>query len=224
MTLDGHLTGPVEIDVCSGCQAFWFDKYEDLKLSAASTLQLMKFIGQNTSSPRPVSDNSRCPRCSARLLFTHDMQRSTKFTYWQCPNNHGRFIGFFDFLREKNFVRPLSPHEINDLRQKVQTVNCSNCGGAIDLAKDSACPHCGSPISILDMNQPQQMLNELKKAAEPLPIDPALPFELLMETHRVQHLFGPTGSDPDWLTDASSSGLIQAGLTAFARWLTKSGL
>src|SRR2546425_12797832 len=200
MTLEAHLTAPVEIDVCKTCQAFWFDKYEDLKLSAGSTLKLMKLIGENSSSASaPVTDQLRCPRCASRLLLTHDLQRTTKFTYWRCGSEHGRFIGFLDFLREKNFIRTLSPTEINELRGKIQTVNCSNCGAAINLATDSTCAHCGSPISILDMKQPQLMLNELKRAAEPRPIDPILPLELERVKRETEHWFGPTEPTPDWL-------------------------
>jgi DNA-directed RNA polymerase subunit RPC12/RpoP len=224
MTLEAHLTAPVTIDLCAGCQAFWFDKYEDLQLSAGSVLKLMKLIGENSSPAKtPLAEMLRCHRCASRLLLTHDLQRNTKFSYWRCEE-HGRFIGFLDFLREKNFIRTLSPQEIKELREKVQTVNCSNCGAAISLATDSVCTHCGSPISILDMKQPQQMLNDLKKAAEPRPVDPALPLELARVKRETEHLFGPERSDPDWLSDASSSSLVHAGLNALARWLTKSGV
>ncbi len=221
MTVEAHLTAPVTIDLCPPCQSFWFDKYEDLKLSPTSTLNLVKLIGENSAQRPEMKATLKCPRCSAPLLMTHDMQRSTKFSYWRCANEHGRFIGFLDFLREKNFLRPLSQSEINDLRQKIQTVNCSHCGAAIDLTKDSVCSHCGSPLSILDMNQPQQMLNQLKQAAAPAPANPALPFDLEMEKRRVENLFGPS-PDPDWLTDVSTSGLIRAGLNAFTRWVNKS--
>jgi len=224
MTLEAHYTAPVEIDVCKTCQTFWFDKYEDLKISAASTLKLIKFIGENSSPARMrVAEALHCPRCTSRLVLTHDLQRTTKFTYWRCGNEHGRFIGFLDFLREKNFIRTLSPKEINELREKIQTVNCANCGAAISLATDSLCAHCGSPVSILDLNQPQQMLNQLKQAAEPRPIDPALPLKLERVKLQTEKLFAP-GSDSDWLSDVSSSSLVHAGLSALARWLTNSGI
>ena len=127
MRLEAHLTAPVTLDVCKACQAFWFDKYESLKLAASSTLKLLKFIGESSSTAKaPLSDVLKCPQCGARLRMTHDMQRTTKFSYWNCGNEHGRFIGYLDFLREKNFIRPLSPKEIADLRQKIQNVNCSN--------------------------------------------------------------------------------------------------
>ncbi len=107
MTLDAHLSTPIEIDLCSACQAFWFDKYESLKLSPASVLQLMKLIGDHAASgPLTVSNSLQCPRCSSHLLSTNDMQRTTHFSYWRCGNDHGKFIRFFDFLKEKNFIRP----------------------------------------------------------------------------------------------------------------------
>jgi len=81
MTLGAHLNAPIEIDLCAACQAFWFDKYESLKLAARSTLQLIKLIGENSAAGKPsVSRNLHCPRCDTRLLFTHDMQRSTTFS------------------------------------------------------------------------------------------------------------------------------------------------
>ena len=186
------------------------DKYESLKLAPASTLTLMKFIGEHTSRSKELNtDQLRCPRCTAHLKATTDMQRDTKFNYWRCPQEHGRFIRFFDFLREKNFIRTLSANEVNELRQSMQTLNCSNCGAPIDLAASSVCSHCGSPISMLDMKQGQQLLAQLKSAADGVrPVEPA-PLLEFAESH------------PDWQNDVHSSGLVQAGLNALARWLEK---
>ena len=70
MTLEAHLTAPVTLDVCKACQAFWFDKYESLKLAAASTLKLMKFSScADQLAPQPgfpvmigtVDDATTCP-------------------------------------------------------------------------------------------------------------------------------------------------------------------
>jgi len=224
MTLEAHLTAPVTIDECTLCQGFWFDKYEDLQLAAASTLKLIKLIGEHSSEGKAaISDALRCPRCTGRLMLTHDLQRNTRFSYWRCEQ-HGRFIGFFDFLREKNFIRTLSPQEVAQLRENVQTVNCSNCGAAIDLTTSSSCAHCGSPVSILDMKRPQEMLNELQRAAEPKPIDPALPVELEQAKRNIEHLFGPIPLGDDLVSGASSTGLVKAGLSAVAKWLSKSGI
>lgn len=225
LALDANSNTPVEIDLCSPCQSFWFDKYESLKLAPASTLKLIKLIGENSSAAKPsLSPRLRCPRCSARLLLTNDMQRNTRFRYYRCDAGHGRFIGFFDFLREKNFIRPLSPKEIAELKQNIQSVNCSNCGAPIDLTKASACDHCGSPLSMLDMKQPQELLDQLKAATEPRPIDPALPFELARAKRDVERMFGPQDIDQDWWSSASTSGVVEAGLSIVARWLGKSGI
>ncbi len=213
MTVEGHLTGSLAIDVCAACQAFWFDKYEDLKLAPASTLRLIKFIGEHTKGKPSVSPALHCPRCGSRLKSTHDMQRNTRFSYWRCDNEHGRFIGFLDFLREKDFIKPLSPQQLEELKKSVQFVNCSNCGAPIDLNAGSTCSHCGSPITMLDMKQPQELLAQLQAAAQPKPADPTLQLQLEQAKLEIENE----------LRSAPETGL-HASLGAFARWLTKSGI
>src|SRR5262249_22660914 len=51
------------------------------------------------------------------------------------------------------------------LKAKVRTVQCSNCGGPLDLARDTACKYCGSPISILDPDAVGKAVRELGDAA-----------------------------------------------------------
>src|SRR5258708_37959962 len=91
-----------------------------------------------------------CPRCQGRLTLTHDLQHSTHFTYFRCEFGHGRLSPFFQFLLEKNFVRPVTGAELADLKAKVRMIQCSNCGAPVDLQQDTACKYCGSPISLLD--------------------------------------------------------------------------
>jgi hypothetical protein len=204
------------------CQAFWFDKYESLKLSPASILQLMKLIGEHSGgSPAVISTTLPCPRCSANLQLTNDMQRNTRFSYWRCGKEHGKLIRFFDFLKEKNFIRPMPAVEIEELKKNVRTVNCSNCGAPIDLMASSACTHCGSAISVLDMNQAQQTLAQLQKAAEPRPIDPALPFELEMAKRDAERSFGPVKSAPDMQSLGGNSLLVREVLDAVSKWLNR---
>jgi len=222
MSLDAHLSAPIEVDLCTACQAFWFDKYESLKLSSASILRLMKLIGEHTASASAVSKTLTCPRCSARLVPTNDMQRSTRFSYWRCANDHGKFIRFFDFLKEKNFIRPMSAEQIEALRQSVRIMNCSNCGAPIDLTTSLACTHCGSAISMLDMNQAQQTLSQLRQAAEPRPVDPMLPLELQMAKRDVERTFGPADPRHGSWNIGSSSDLVQDVLNAVAKWMTRS--
>jgi transcription elongation factor Elf1 len=221
MTLGGRLRGSVTIDVCATCQAFWFDHFDSLQLSAGSTLKLMKFIGEHSSPAKPtLPDALQCPRCATALHLAHNLQRNMPFTYWQCGNGDGHFIAFFEFLKEKNFIHPLSAEQIKELRQNVQFVNCSNCGASINLESSSVCPYCHSPISMLDMKQPQQMLAQLKEAAEPKPLDPALPMKLASAKLQLETSLPDYDRTSEWWSDASSSGLVQAGLNAVARWLS----
>jgi len=209
-------------EVCAPCQAFWFDQSKDFQLSSRSTLILMKYIGEHTSSSKAVfQQNLMCPRCGTALKLTHDIARSVRFTYWDCVNQHGHFIGFLDFLKEKNFIHPLSPREVQQLRESVHTVNCSRCGASIDLQNNSACPFCKSPITMLDLNEQRQMLEQLKQAAEPKSVDPTLPLILALAKAHTEQLFRE--HDDDWWQDARSSGdLVQAGRNAVARWLANS--
>jgi DNA-directed RNA polymerase subunit RPC12/RpoP len=222
MTLGGRLGATVLIDACTACQAFWFDTHENLQLSPGATLQLFKLIGEHSSAGKSrLGDILRCPRCASRLALTHDMQRNTRFKYWRCDKGHGRFMTFFDFLREKDFIKPLSQEQLEELRQNVQTVNCSNCGAPVDLASGSVCTHCGSPLSMLDMKQARQLVSQLQHASEPRPIDPALPLELARVKREVEASFGSLESSTDWLREVPALGLVEAGLSVVTRWLKK---
>lgn len=216
---ESRLGAGLAIQVCPPCQAFWFDQHKDLQLSPGSTLKLMKYIGEHSSSSKPaVAERLSCPQCDEALKLAHDIARNVHFTYWQCPSEHGHFIGFFEFLKEKNFIHPLSPREIQQLRETIHTVNCSSCGASIDLQNNTACPYCHAAISILDMKEQQRMLEQLKQAAEPKPVDPALPFQLEMIKQQTSTLF--PDDDDVWWADVRSGDLVQAGLNAVVRWLT----
>ena len=96
--LEGRTGTPMVIDMCHGCQAFWFDAHESPRLSPGSTLTLFSAIGARSARPSAFTDGdvAKCPRCSGRLRLTHDRQRNTAFAYLRCPNGHGRLI---DLLR-----------------------------------------------------------------------------------------------------------------------------
>ena len=148
------------------------------------------------------------------------MQRNVGFQYRRCPHGHGRLTTWFDFLREKNFIRPLSPNQIADLRQNVTSVNCSNCGAPVDLTHTSTCAHCGSPLSVLDLHQAGELVAELQRAAAVRgEIDPDLPLRLERARREVEIAFATAirpsrGSSPSAETD-----LVGAGLALLARWL-----
>jgi hypothetical protein len=166
VAVDARLGAPLTIDLCPASRAIWFDRFEDLQLSPAATLKIFGMISeQSNAAAAPWPGAIACPRCGAGLLYTHDIQRNTKFQYWRCDAGHGRLMSFIDFLRVKDFVRPLTPQQIAELRQNVQTINCSNCGGGIDLAKDTVCTHCGSAVSMLDLKQMAKTIGQLQAAA-----------------------------------------------------------
>lgn len=221
--LDGHLGRTIEVDLCDPCQWLWFDGKENLQLTPGATLAIFRAIGEHVHKPeRNDAELVKCPHCKARLRRTKDMQRATRFEYFRCPNNHGRLTTFFDFLKEKDVIRPLTAQQIAELRKNVQIINCSNCGGPIDLAKASACAHCGSPLSMLDMNQAERLVEQLRAAdSGSKTIDPALPLALARAKLEVDQAFkGLPGHDP-WREHWSSMGLVGAGLSELIRLLKR---
>jgi Zn-finger nucleic acid-binding protein len=221
-TLGGRLETSIEIDACDACQAFWFDASESPRLSPASTLKLFSLIADAlTRRSGSLGRVLKCPRCRSRLLDTQDMQRNTRFSYSRCPHGHGRFTTFFNFLREKDFVRPLSAVQIEELRRNVQTMSCSNCGAPIDLTHGSSCSHCGSPLSILDLQQAEKIVNQLRRASEPQVVDPALPLELARARREIDAAFAGSGDTVSWWRETSSIGLVGAGISVLARLLKR---
>ena len=223
--LDGHFGPTVSIDLCLPCQVFWFDTQESLRLSPRAVLMLFRIIGERALEARAAATGRpACPRCHVRLVPTHDRQRNTPFQYLRCPTDHGRLISFIEFLREKDFVRPLSAQQIADLRQNVQVVNCSSCGASVDLAKGTACGHCGSPLSMLDMKQAGALVAALREADRPdRPIDPALPLRLERARREVEASFASFERADNWFGDVTRGGLVGASLSALGRWLKDHG-
>jgi hypothetical protein len=216
LALEGRVGTSVEIDLCSGCRAIWFDQFEELRLTPGSTLKVFSVITEPNSRPAtPLPTGLHCPRCRARLLLTHDMQRTTRFQYWRCDTGHGRLMTFVDFLREKDFVRPLTPQQLDELRQNIQTINCSGCGAAINLGKDSVCAHCGAAVSMLDLQQMARTVAQLQAAASGRrPADAPPPSAVPRGQSDVEALVrafkaaGPTDAPP---------GLIETGLDLLGR-------
>jgi Zn-finger nucleic acid-binding protein len=221
--LDGHLGREVEVDVCEACQSVWFDMRENLQLTPGATLGMFRLIGERVRRASPQDrDLAKCPRCQAQLRRTQDMQRATRFEYFRCPNDHGRLITFFDFLKEKDFVKPLTPAQIIELRSNVDTINCSNCGAPIDLAKGSECGHCGSALSMLDLQHAERLVTQLKNADRTdKPVDPALPLALARARREADHAFRGLPGHEAWDDDSWSLGLVGAGLSELFRLIKR---
>jgi hypothetical protein len=220
--LDGHYGRVVPLDLCHVCGALWFDGHESLALTPGAILRLFVAISEHRAErhPPPI-EAPTCPRCRRRLARTADMQRSTRFSYWRCPDEHGRFTAFAEFLREKHFVRPLSLRELAELRAHVKVVHCSSCGAPVDLEQTSACGHCRAPVSILDPGQVERVVAELRRAEEKrTSVDPALPLRLMTDRLAVEGLFQELDRRSAWSDIAGSLGLVDAGLAAVAEFLT----
>ncbi len=212
MTLDAHYHGQVTIDACEPCHGFWFDGLEHLQLAPSAVLHLFDVINGATAERHPLADRLPCPRCRLTLVRTDDRQKATTFRYWRCPREHGRFITFVDFLREKDFIRPLDPSQVAELRARQHSVKCSNCGAVIDLTRDTACAYCHTPLLMIDFDQVGRMVAELRAraagtgrpaAAAPAPAPP---------------VFDPE----DWKRFADG-GPVEKGLAAVLSWLSRSG-
>jgi Zn-finger nucleic acid-binding protein/DNA-directed RNA polymerase subunit RPC12/RpoP len=224
MALEGHHGRGVVIDICGTCQAIWFDGYESLQLSAASVLELFQLIGNSGGKVKaPLAPAADCPRCQAQLRTVKDMQRTTRFEYRACPHRHGRLITFFNFLREKNFIRPMTAAQIEELRRNIRTVNCSNCGAPVDLAAGSECEHCGSPLSMVDVQQAEKLVEALEQAgAGPQPVDrAALPLDLARARREVTDAFAGFANQPNWFSSIEDAGTVGAAMAQIATWLRR---
>jgi len=184
------------IDVCHHCQCLWFDDREFLQMTPGATLQLVASVAEDKELTRqPWAAAPRCPRCSRPLAETHDLQRSTRFTYYRCPAGDGRFITYYQFLRAKNFVRPLSEEEVRELRTRIQQINCANCGGPVNIERDAVCGFCRTPLAIIDPDQVRKTIEHLKEAAEEKKgVDPTLPVSLAMERLRAERAFAESSA------------------------------
>ena len=125
LDLDRKASGKLTVDLCGACQAIWFDSFESAQLTPGATLDLFRTIHTaQPEVPHALSAQLPCPRCETLLALTHDLQHTTRLTYYRCRYGHGRFTPFFQFLREKNFVRPLDPAELERLKASVRTIRC----------------------------------------------------------------------------------------------------
>lgn len=177
----------VEVDACYACHAFWFDRMESPSLSPESVLHLFDCIREHRDSQRqPLGAKMACPRCKAALVKTHDVQGTNRMEYQRCPDGCGRFTTFFHFLREKQFVRSLSPQEMKQLRVQVSQVRCSSCGASVSLDRGSSCSHCGAAVSILDADAVEKTVARLKappKRAEPQEMKRRMDDRIFNEPH-----------------------------------------
>jgi Zn-finger nucleic acid-binding protein len=226
-TFEGHHGRTIALDLCAGCNGIWFDAMEAHQLTPGATLSLFKQMGEAVAAAnRPLLDRKTCPRCRAVLIREIDKQRSTTFEAFRCAQGHGRYMTFGAFLRSKNFVRDLTPGEVQELRKHVQSVRCTGCGAAVDVRERSACAFCRAPIAMIDPDQLQRTIATLqeKEALRPKPqpgrslleVDPTLPLRLAQERLRTERVFAELGQhnrSVGW-TGLDSWNVVDAGLAS----------
>ena len=165
LDLDRKPGGKLTVDLCGDCQAIWFDSYESAQLTTGATLDLFRAVHTTQpAAPRTLSPQLPCPRCETLLALTQDLQHTTRLTYYRCRYGHGRFTPFFQFLREKNFVRPLDSSELERLKASVRTIRCASCGAPVDIERSTVCRYCQAPIVALDPDAVEKALHELDTA------------------------------------------------------------
>jgi hypothetical protein len=116
----------------------------------------------------------------------------------------------------------LSSAQVAELRAKVRSVNCSNCGAPVDLQNASACGYCRTALSMLDFTQVERMLTTLRDAegqraekAQQASLGAALlPLALARERRHVEAFFNQIEQRPDWSSWSGGSGLVEAGVSA----------
>jgi len=200
--LEGTYRGPMTIDVCTACRGFWFDAGEQFRLTPAATLLLVRRVEASRDQPRQrVGTRLPCPRCRLALGVTYDIIRDDKYRYFRCPDHHGIFMPFFEFLRSQGLVRGLTPQEVDALKQKLMSITCSSCGAPIDLQTQTKCASCGSGLAIVDLDHLGDALRQLDadaRAAAPVAGDaPAAPPEEIVV---------------NWRADQEARRRIEAGL------------
>ncbi len=166
IAVDSRSGVPIDIDVCVACSVIWFDNAESAQLAPSAVVELFKIVNSTSDKPRlPLAGSLPCPRCRTKLNLTHDICKAGRISYYRCPT-HGRLTPFYQFLKEKQFIRLLTPRELGRLRVEVKQIKCSGCGGAINLEKDTACSYCGAAIAVLDADAVSNAMEIWAEAAE----------------------------------------------------------
>lgn len=211
--LERHDSGIVQIDLCYGCAGIWFDKLESIQLAPSAVIELFREIQSHADMPRqPVAQQLACPRCTHALTLSFDLGKAGRFSYFRCVTGDGRFTPFFQFLREKQFVRSLTEPELARVRSQVRQIRCSECGAPVDLENETQCRYCHAPVSFLDPDAVQKaaaMWSAAEHQRTLAPTPGAIADVLLTFT---PHPSPPSGASPGGLGSLAELGLNGASL------------
>lgn len=208
---------PLGVDTCDDCQALWLDATESQQLTPGAVIALFRAVG----SSQPKRRNAYpallpCPRCTTPLSLTQDLQHTTRFTYYRCRYGHGRFTPYVQFLREKNFIRPLDPKELARLRAVAATVRCVSCGAPVPLERSAVCPYCAAPVMLLDPDAVHHALDRLQCAEAKRTTPQPMSGDALIAIANVERELAKNRREFD---GESGVDLVRIGLRALSRLL-----
>jgi hypothetical protein len=207
--------GAVQIDLCYTCAGIWFDHLESAQLAPAAVIQLFREIyAHRNDTRRPAASQLGCPRCRGPLALSYDLSKTGRFSYFRCPRGDGRFTPFFQFLREKQFIRTLTLTELQHVRTLVRQIRCSECGAPIDLEHDSQCKYCHAPVSFLDPDAVEKAVRLWSDAVNRRPSGPTP--DALGDTISQMRLQSPGRTDPKGAPFGDSILLAGAGTVGSA--------
>jgi Zn-finger nucleic acid-binding protein len=176
MDLERHDHGRVQIELCFTCSGFWFDRMASVELAPVAVIELFKQVHTHGEVQRqPLAGRLDCPRCADQLVLSFDLVKSGRFSYFRCLRGDGRFTPFYQFLREKQFVRTLTPAELREVRVQVRQVTCSQCGAPIDLEHSNECKYCHAAVSLLDPDAVEKAIRMWSQAESRRHVLPTIP-------------------------------------------------
>jgi Zn-finger nucleic acid-binding protein len=211
--------GELEIEICYACRAIWFDHMESAQLAPGGTIELFKKIHQHRDDGyHALPARLSCPHCQAPLKLTNDIVKTGRVSYYRCVANHGRLTTFFHFLREKKFVRNLTPAELNTIKAQLAEVRCSGCGGPVDIQHDTACGYCRAPLSVLDAQAVEKALAELsdrqRHGTDPAQVAAAMHQALMLEPRRARERERKAAGVPGDISSDMATDLVLGGISA----------
>jgi Zn-finger nucleic acid-binding protein len=151
LRLAGHYGRTVEIDLCAPCHLVWFDVVESARLAGPGLLALIgEMAAAQSLAHQPLRPDLGCPRCRAAVRTVHNRTRWGRSLQLECPQRHGAWQTFGEFLNEKGLLRPMSSADRARALQRPAGLLCVNCGGAVG-AGDAECPWCRSVPAVVDV-------------------------------------------------------------------------
>lgn len=159
LRLAGHYGSSVEIDLCAPCHLVWFDVVESARLAGPGLLTLIgEMAAAQALAHQPLRPDLSCPHCRTAVRTVHNRTRWGRSLQLECPQRHGAWQSFGQFLNEKGFLRPMSSADRTRALQAPAGLHCVNCGGVLGAA-DSNCPWCESVPALVDVARLAQALD-----------------------------------------------------------------